>query len=677
MNDYNIGEDMSNYGLNNYFDVLAPTEVDSYGQPVSQNDSINFTTYDIGTTTTPMGHIINERQGGLKAKIREGVGRIEFSFMGQNKGNSQQSTPESYGRKERRDIRELLEINKIDTSTHAAVHSQSLAGFGEGGFNEERRADVLKEIKKAIDFASEATKGGAVVFHLTEWQRNLTDLGKGDKVNFVGFEGEHEKSPMYVVDSDTGAAISRISRDKKIYRLAYETVRDYETRTGKKIKGENVHPDDWVDVYGNKIDRNASTDKLFNRVPKWKSDEKTFEVQEIDWDTLKKETDEFNKGKPKKDQITPEVMYARIELENQIHQARGSSLFHARDYQSVKQQRDTLKSIKENYEKLKKGYSDERKEEAKFWLKKALDINDFSLPGFDIDPEKELQKKLDYANDTLRHTHEASGSSDVRAKELQKSLSRLKSVEEYGLDRTAQTIADAAMYAKEKYEANKEKYGLEKPLFVAPENWDPRAFGSHPEEYRKAIDASRNKMMANLKKRGYGDVEAEVIAKKHIKGTLDIGHLNTYRKYVKKKPGESEEKMNERFEDWLIEESEKLVKGGYVGHIHLSDNLGFDDEHLSPGEGNVPMKRFIEKMKEFKDKKMIDSLIVEPGSFNGTTAMTDTLAYINSPIFGMNRKTNFGMMRQAHFGANNPGFFIAGAYSPSNKWKLWTDVPLE
>ena len=60
----------------------------------------------------------------------------------------------------------------------------------------------------------------------------------------------------------------------------------------------------------------------------------------------------------------------------------------------------------------------------------------------------------------------------------------------------------------------------------------------------------------------------------------------------------------------MLDQAERLVNEGYVGHIHLTDNMGFDDEHLTPGQGNVPMKEFLRRM----EKAGIKDIIVEPGS---------------------------------------------------------------
>lgn len=85
---------------------------------------------DIGTTTHPMQNTVQS----FGAKIREGAGKIEIGFLGQGKTNSQQPGPEAFGRLERQDIREMAEMNKIETSVHAAWHNGSLAGFTREGF---------------------------------------------------------------------------------------------------------------------------------------------------------------------------------------------------------------------------------------------------------------------------------------------------------------------------------------------------------------------------------------------------------------------------------------------------------------------------------------------------------------------------------------------------------------
>ena len=670
------------FGGNNYYSAMdymdnssimdssEPAPTDDEGNPITPDGALNFTHKDIGTTTNPMGNVLES----LKARIREGNSRLEFSFIGQGKGNSQQPTPESFGTTERRDIRELLKLNEMKTSTHASVHSQSLAGFTKDGFSPDAQEQVLKEIRKAIDFASEATKGGAIVFHFQEWQRPVSEIqDKGvSSANFKAYASEDKDAQKLVVDNQTGKFVSGISKDQKIYRPKYKTAKDVPGLVGKTDKnGHVLNANDWIDINNDFIPEDYSTDnvdKLFNRVPIFNREKTRFEVETLDWNALKKETDEYNKDKAEKDRLAPEELYARTQLENQALQAMGNSLYHGRQYESEEK---TLKELRQKYENYLRIKENTPKEDQ--WKLASM------LPGsggegkISDDPEENTKKIIQFYENSLRQIHEASASADVQAQDIRDRAKRLKSVEKYGMEKSAETVSLAAMEAMRKYNSRKDKYGLEEPIFVAPENWDPRFYGSHPDEYIALIKASRNKMKEQLMKEGYDAKKAQELAKNHIKGTLDIGHLNLWRSYFQAKEGESPEKRDKRFNEWLMTQTERLTKGGYVGHIHLADNFGYDDEHLSPGQGNIPMKEFLKRIEAVG----IKDIIVEPGSYNATREVPDTMALIGSPIYGVNRRQRFNQVRNAHFGYNAPGFFIAGSYVPSNDWKPWTDLPLE
>ena len=648
---------------NNYFKDMDAFET----QHEQEEDPINFTTRDIGTTTTPMGNTIES----LKARIRQGNGRIEFAFLGQGKGTQNAPTPSSFGKAERKDIRDLLKINKMKGSTHAAVHTDSLAGFSQDrGFTEENRARTLKEIKKAIDFASEATTGGAIVFHLGEWFRNMADIDPNSEFQFRAHSEEETKSPLLLVDKRDGSMIGGITRDQELQRLVYETAGDRGLSGTRDDNGNILKKDDWVDVDGNLIPRDAPVEKLFDRVPKYDSTRTRFETEKVDWNKLVDLTKEHNQTNGGK-KLKPEEMYARIMLENEVLKAKGQSLYHAKEYEDAKESLDELKKIKDSYEKLREELPDDKKWQAESLLRNNLGLKQRGLD--EKSPIDELNRQIRKAKDMMRYIHESSGSADVMADQTKERMDNITTAEEVGLNRTAKTIAEAALYAMDKYNKNKDKYGLEDPLYVAPENFDPRSYGSHPDEYRKAIDASRKAMIERLEKRNIPREQAQKLAKTHIKGTLDIGHLNLYRNYFQPKDeNETPEQTQKRFEKWMLKESEKLMKEGYVGHIHLSDNFGYDDEHLSPGEGNIPMRQFIKLAEKYK----LNDVIVENGSYNDITAIPDTLNLVGSPIYGLNRK-RFDRVRNNHHGQNVPATFITGGYAPSNDWRFWSDVPLE
>ncbi len=646
----------------------TPVDVDPWGNPIIPDDALNFTPREVGTATNPMGNTLDS----LKERIRQGVSRIELGFIKQGKGNSQQPTPESFGAAERQDMRELLKINEMKTSTHAAVHGDSLAGFTENGFSAAARANALKEIKKAIDFAGEASKGGAVVFHLTEWGRPLSDIhdpyGK-----FKAYDEEDKDAAKYAVDDRNGKLITEIKKDKTIYRPKFITADDKGLVGKTDANGKEFKSGDWVDINGNKIDRfTTDPDELFNRMPDFDKDRTRFKTEELQWDDLVREAKEYEDRYGKK--IAPEVLYAQTEIVNRALQAKGSSLFYARDYDEHRKNLESLKRELEYFKHLE----EITPEEEKWKLKKVFESRRVpgglgTLPEHKL-PSVFLEEQIKHTKDSMRHIHEASASADAQAQQFVDTFKHVKSVEKYGLDKTAETIAKAGITAMETYNRNKDKYELTDPIYVAPENWDPRVYGSHPSEYKDIIKNSRDKMAQMLMHtKGLDKEDAEEFAKKHIRGTLDVGHLNLFRSHFERKEGETTEQFEKRFNKWILDESEKLVKEGYVDHIHLTDNFGFDDEHLTPGQGNVPMKEFLKRMQDAGVK----DLIVEQGSYNIGKEVSDTLAFINSPVYGVGRAQRFSNVRNAHFGYNAPGFFIAGAYSPSNDWRPWTEIPLE
>lgn len=638
------------------------------------DDGLNFTAKSIGANTDPFGNTLDS----LKARIREGTARVEFNFLQQGKGNAQQPTPEMFGSKERRDMRELLKANKMKGSVHAPVTSDSLAGFDpqSGGFSDQKRGKVLKEIKRAIDFASEASTGGAVVFHMHEWQRPVSELKRkyDDTLDFKEYEGQEGEALKYVVDQRNGQVIrgSAIKPNQPVYRPEYETASDrgMEGKTVPVLGGNGsrtLQPGDWVDVDGNYIPPNADAETLFKRVPKFNEENTSFKSEKVTWEDLVEETREYNKRFG--EDLEPEERYAQYQLENQILQSRGQSLMYGRQYKGEKKRYQRLKSQWDRYQDLKEEVDDPEK------LKPVLDrlVQGNGETMSVEEKETAFKDQLKRAKDSLTHIHQASGSSDVQAQEFQEQLENLTTVEEYGSKRTAETIANAADYAMQMYEKRKDKNDLEDPLYVAPENWSHEHYGSHPEEYKEIISKSREQFTQNLKQRGYSEQEARQRAEQHIKGTLDIGHMNTFRyRFVNRRDGEDIEDYEERFNEWLLNETKDLVEEGYVGHIHLNDNMGYEDEHLTPGEGKVPMKKFLKNMEELG----MDDLIVEQGSFNGQ-AHIETLNLTNSPVYGMSRRPRQNQVRRGHFGYRNPGMFVAGSYAPSNDFTLWTDTPLE
>jgi len=593
---------------------------------------------DVGTSANPTIH----QTQALKAKIFEGASTIEIgSFMGTGKGNKQAFTPETFGKTERQDMRDLAEYNEVETTTHAAPGAGPLSGFNpqQNTFSDEQREATLKEIKKAIDFAADASTGGAVVFHTGEWHRPITEFY--GKEGFKGYPEEEKRAVLMLADEDTGE-VQAIKKDMKFY-IPKEPI-------------EHI------------------TDEKGNEIPIYDRDEDgLIKVREI---TFKELVDEERKLHPEETEgKRDEEVALKAYFSRQLEQAKGSALYYGRDVTEFKDQLKKIRKTKKFYGDLKKNVPKED-----WWkYKESIPFRHFVPPDV-TDPVEYLENAEHEIRDRITYMQELNMANAKEVKQIQKKIERLKPIEDVGIKKTADSVARAAVFAMEK---NKQHPELKNPLFVAPESYDANMYGSHPDEMRKIILESRKKMVDELSgpRYKYDEKKAEEIANKTIKATFDIGHVNVWRQHFERRQGESLEHLDKRFNNWLVDESKKLAKEGILGHIHLSDNFGFDDEHVTPGEGNAPIKEFVEEMKKAGLKKFI----VEPGSFNPTTALPDTWSMLGSPVYSIARPgipNTWTEIHRSYFGRTARPFYVIGEFGKTISEDyigapFYTGLPLE
>ena len=661
----------------------------------AKEDNIDLGPKQIGVGTNPFVHPTQ----GVEARLHDGASKMEISFFGQGKGNKERFTPESIGKTEREEIRNLAKLNDVKISTHATVAVEGLAGFGKEGFDDQQRTAAIHEIEKAIDFAADASTGGAIVFHTGEWQRPISEqnFGTSKGGGFEGFSTEKEKAVLYTVDRVTGQ-LNGIKKDQNIYEPDFLTVKSFSevegysqdssgsyvdddgnkkfTYVGKdeygdKIyrdaKGDKIYEDEWVDKKGNFIDPDPTkTERWFQRVPKWNADNTNFDVKEMGFDDFKKQAEKFNRRHGFN--VTPEELYVKSQTGNKVLQAKGSSLYHANRYEEHIFQRKKILDALKFYKKLDANLS----KNEKYKLEKTREA--FSNSEFDMLPTKEskvayLKRSLKSVDDQMRHIHESSAAADAQAKQAEKSIERIETIEKYGIRKTADSIARLATKVWQKNQ-NKKDPGMD-DLYLAPENFDPNKFGGHPREMTKIIEKSRETFIEQ-NRNILGAEKAKKVAEQTIKSTIDIGHLNQWRKNFQREPEENDKEFHKRFDTWVMKEVDKMHEKKVLGHFHLADNFGYDDEHLTPGEGNAPIKEFVKKLKE----KGYDDFIVEAGSFNPTTTLQDSWSYFGTPVHSSHPRGSFRDFRQQHFQYKSTPLYIAGAYAPSNQFKTWSEVPL-
>jgi len=669
---------------------------------------------DIGMSV-PLGIAASNVQG-VDAKMRTGARAFELGFAGAGRSQRGAQTPGVYGKLQRQAMEEIGRLNQVDFTTHSAYSVYGLAGMDQqGNFSKQNKKFAVDEIKRAIDFAADVARGGSVVVHTGEFQRPLSDSewnqeGKW-KGKFKMFEGEEDRATFRVVDDRTGGLIQEARKNRDVARPVWNKYeegtpewdehggRDYVDEDGNKVrKGE------YVDYFGKKLD-------MAHRVPKFDKNRDRFEIEYLTWEDFRSEANEMageakkfwrknkgasekvwretpwfkfrNAGSEEEINIRPEEAYIIATLQTNAAHSRGWAIAYGGNFDEDVQKVKKLREAKKYYEQMQGALTDDEKEGLKM---KAEQLAGGLVPTESKLPTELIDTQITAIQRHMEQAQEASSSQWAQAEEAMETARHVMSAEEYALAESYDSYAQAGMTAMMQSDRLEKEGKLKKPLFISMENIFPENYGAHPDELNNLIEGSRKSMAKMLTQKGYSESEASKEASEHIKATLDTGHLNLWRKYWQGDTNKSIEENDKDFDNWMVEKVEMLAKKGMIGNVHAVDNYGYQDDHLSPGEGNAPMKRFMEVLKKHGYK---DAITVEPGA-DASTDLSDfhglmkTWRLFGSSIYGIGagaapvKSGRWGDVQQDYFGKVEPPYFVFGQYSPAmEEWRMWSGVPLE
>lgn len=695
---------------------------------------------DIGMSV-PLGISAPNVQG-VYSKIRSGVSKMELGFPGAVSGNRQAHTPEMYGKDQRQAMRELGEINEVEFTTHSAYQIMGMTGAVEQGgdlykFDMNRARMGQHEVDRAIDFAADISKGGSVVVHTGEFERPLTDmyllgsdknLSIGDgRIMFKKRLTEDKDAKFYLIDDRTGQAMSTVEKDRRVSFPKWNRYQSANTEFWGRgngngytdEKGNKVRAGDYLDYRGNKII--DPFDPARGRVPEFNRESGRFQVQYMTFDDFGESADEKNKffeirhGRKPNDyeKVTQTEAFLQATLETNEGHSRGWALQYAERADTELEQINRLHDARKFYERLDNSLS-----EAEKWKTMKQDplfnsqvLNEIA-PTESKNPLEIIDKSIKQIEKGLEFARQASASQEQQAWDTAETkkhiVDPIKYVEKYAI----RHYTESALHAMER------SVDPNNPIVITMENIFPERFGGHPQELKWLIDKAREKFVDYLTepkielglamegeetmginpetgkyeprklanswyRENISKEQAKKLAEQHIKATIDTGHLNMWRKYFQQKPGATPEHNEAEFKNWYLGQIEDLAKGNYIGNMHLTDNYGYQDDHLAPGQGNTPVKETVAILKKFGYDK---ALTVEPGA-DAATDLSDfhglmkTWRYFGSPIYGMSApaagRQEWGQVQHSYFGQNQPPYFVFGAYSPSNDWTLWSETPME
>jgi hypothetical protein len=714
-----------------YFNAMEP---ESYGDTPSNKPDVNLGIQDIGMSV-PMG-ISASNVAGIYSKIRMGAGKLEIQFPGYRIGNRNQQTPEMLGEDQRQALREMQIANDVRFNTHASFGLMGMMGRDErGNFSTYGAYQDLMELKRSIDFQADMG-GGSVVMHSGEFERPMTDMYIDDETHSLNLARDESgrllvkqahtqefDAKFDLMDARTSQKMETVQKDRLVaYPVWRKANEDYQ---GVDVTGEPalIKKGEYIDYQNRKILN--PYDSTEGRVPEYDSDTGRFHIERKHFDYFKQEAQERNnwfketKGREPNyyEKVYPEEMFLRATLEMQEGHSRGWALQYGQQTQNHIDNLNKIDKALEFYEKMDKEIPEDEK-----W--KVMKSRGFQgalgdlIPSDVEHPLEILRKARADEQKGLEFARQASASQEQQAEDTNETkenlITPMKRLEQHGI----------RMYAEAGIHAMRKSKDRNNPVVVAIENLFPERFGGHIEELKWIIRKSRERMAdmltqpkiqmgesrkpmdlsdkAELKQQevwipgktgmlqenpyytGMNRAEAEKIAASHIKATFDTGHLNMWKKFWQDDPKLNREQNDAKFKNWYLKQIESLAKEGMIGNVHLADNFGYQDEHLSPGQGNAPIKEAIAIIKKHGYDRAIT---VEPGA-DATTDLSDfhglmkTWKLFGSPIYGMGMGApqvpqRWTDVQYSYFGQNKPPYFVFGSYAPSNDWTLWSAVPME
>lgn len=701
-----------------FSDYMGPMDR-NYGTPAPKDDFTN----DVGVGVEDVGESIvmglgAQNLNALASKVRSGVKAMEITFFGVGGGSGQSQTPDQYGSDKRQAIKEMAEINEMDITTHASAGVMGLAGMDQqGNFSADQRKSNVDEIKRAINFASDVSKGGSVVVHTGEFQRPISEepWAKDPSGNpmFKMHPKEEETAVVRVVDDRTGQVMGSARKNQMVARPVWnkytpDNERYWNAHNGSSSytdsNGKVVKQGDYIDYEGNLVEN--PFDFKHGRVPFYNEDSKRFKVESVGWESFEQEArerteqlareqgmnvDDFKRLYPDK-VVLAEEAYVQATLEANEGYARGWALQYSEKFNENLDALKELRKYHDQYERLEqdlKSRSDPEAQRLLNNLKRDASTRARELTGGafgEIEsklPTEILEKAITDMRNRIEHEQQAAASQEQQAQDAYETRMNAVSASKYALKQSYNSYAEAGMHA---FLRTKE-HNFEKPLTVAMENLFPESYGGHPDEVLSLVKNSRKAMAQELKRRQFAssDEEAKKIASDHIKMTLDTNHLYMWRKYWQDDPNKGIKENDAAFKDWYLGKVKEMAKAGVIGNVHLVDGFGYQDDHLSPGDGVVPIKDVVKILKEngYDDKLIVEAgaeATVGSGHFEG---VSKTWAMFGSPVYGAHahmsspQQQNWNNIRHSYFGRVEPPYFVVGSYVPSQDWSLWSQVQLE
>jgi sugar phosphate isomerase/epimerase len=508
----------------------------------------------------------------VTARLNEGMKAVEVGAL----------SPEIFETIPKQQFKEIRQLAKL-TGSEMTVHGPMIdpSGFQKEGWSEFQRQEAERQLTDVMKRSAElGDKNVVVTIHASgipawEWQKNLPKEEQG-------------KAMMVAVNQETGQLIP-VKREEKLY----PEVVGARLLTGERVRGKVYTPEheldtvnlsEWHNTISNLAHFKKEGDEILSAVlPRAMATEEALAKGEL----------------AEKDLMTPEgregiEAMSRVKSADLYFDDVQSRFIGAFD-----------KAYKYGDESVKKNLN----EIAVQWAKDFRKIQELEYK--ERKPMAATELKAKALGNAITHFNQAVIEIPSRT-EGGKIPQLYAPVEQFAVKHASETIGNVAFKAYR-------DLGEKAPI-IALENFFPEMAFSRADQLRKLVDESKKKFIKQaVEKENLSREEAKRVADKLIGVTWDIGHINLLRKGGY---GEKE----------IVEETRKIAP--LVKKAHITDNFGYNDTHLPPGMGNVPVKKMMEQLEK---QGFSGKAIMEAGGFVQQFKVSPhpyVLEALGSPIYG-------------------------------------------
>ncbi len=521
------------------------------------------------------------------------------------------------------EIRRLAKITDSNVSVHGPL--MDLAGFPEqsgGKWSEDQRKGTEEQLYSILERTFDLSKGEniPVVFHAghmqsQEFQKGLEVTQYDEKGRGKVTKPELGFRSVVAVNQDNGD-LAKLEYEKK-YHLGEEKPVIWDPM--KRL--HNLNETFWDDEKLKLLQRQKELQELRDKFEMKLKQNEAIENSNLKLDPAYSQIFEKN-------QIDISLLQGHIQ---DIHQKLASEyqdIYHRfvkfTPEKTIEENKKALEEMNKNYKEANDKYT----ETYKNLIKLSKEMEKTASPEEKKVIEEQLNKRqlelfeipLDQSKAILSHM------APLPAPQLWRWTG------EFAIEKTAETVSNALarLYINHKKEGKADQLP-----FIALENFFVNTPMSTAKDLKKVVELSKEKLaekLAESKDMKVSENEAKKIAEKLIGATWDVGHINNLRK-----AGLEGKELQEK----LIKETKEIA--GVVKHVHITDNFGFNDSHLPPGMGNVPIREIMEELEkkwsEMRKRKELGQeprAIIEAGGFVAEIGQNPQLAvleYFGSPLY--------------------------------------------